>query len=69
MESLFKPHLIILYTISGTRSKKKTRAKVQVKDINLKSLVLIKTIQESSNSMYFFIFLPENMYQNFSEFT
>ena len=34
LESLFKPHLIILYTISGTTSKKKK--KVQVKDIKLR---------------------------------
>ena len=38
LESLFKPHLIITYTISGTKSKKKTRTKAQVKDIKLRFL-------------------------------
>ena len=66
LESLFKPHLVILYKISGTGSKKK---KVQVKDIELRFLLLIKKMSENSNSMYSFISLPKSIYHNFSGFT
>ena len=66
LESLFKPHLVILYKISGTGSKKK---KVQVKDIELRFLLLIEKMSENSNSVYSFISLPKSIYHNFSGFT